>query len=31
MQVLRLISAQKAPKFAQDDSLFVMRILDSGH
>jgi hypothetical protein len=28
-QVLRLILAQNAPKFAQDDSLFVMRTSDS--
>ena len=30
-QILRLILAQNAPKFAQDDSLFVMRTSDSGH
>ena len=31
LQVLRLISAQNAPKFAQDDHLTVMRTSDSGH
>jgi hypothetical protein len=30
-QILRLILAQNAPKFAQDDNLFAMQTLDSPH